>query len=1120
MAEETKTLSLLEQMQAEEERLKAEEAAQEEGREEQAKEGTADIKPITRQSIYGDSIEEYKKLSDVKDVADVVAPFLDIPFLRPPGMKEGDIQKVQTDLERQMSDIEATQEASYEGILNLDNDELQSSWEKLGNQYGWETTVDKDTGIKYFVPPPSFANNPYITTGARFASETGRGIAQSLGIALKGLGAPDDVIKDLENIVPKIEDESQVVTVGSEVMSLLAGGAGVLKVFNYFLKNAPKAAKFLGGVLGVAGGEALVATEETGTIQEAFGFKEKTEDPLTNKLRVLMEGMLIGSGLSAAGKAIDYITKLSPVRAVIESLPVIISGSKAPAEQAVGKTLAETGARVERGKKGVIGGEVSTEELLETVKQMRGNIRENFEKQTGKNFDDVVEGRVEMDPEDFRTTLAGLIGPQEFGAFERAAVTGAPEMTGVKAGQQEAIARTEAEVGTREAAIEAGKRAQTEVRSSLEAQEELQKAAVTKPLQRQVYEAMDELDQLRISDASLTPSGKSSKRATRLKANKFAKKATERVRAAFVNARNTKNKAYDAYLAKAEKVEIPVQEVQRTILRAFGPDEIANIPARLASTNPALRDTLEQILRQERQLEQAVAAYRKGRNLKEGTATPAGVIKRIKKEINYQDTVKLSNVETLRDAVDFTARRAVKLSDDNSVRATDMLKPEIAGLINKYLKNNEGLSALRNDANRIHQEFKDTFYAGIGDDVADSVRFGYKMTDTEMAAATAKFNQKLRGAIRGDIDDAKYVDNVRNQMPPETQARFDAEIEESLYNEVLNDLTRIDLTSAAAKSDPVDTVKKLNDKLEDILNRDAFALLPKEVITRLSSRFDPIIKKADNVVDAEDALKAAESEIRKIEAEIVRDPSYQFVSSSTKESSPLTIVTQILRTPNNSQIMEELWERASKQGDVLDDGLTQAQKDLQQVFAKGLMDFVKTGDNLSAKNMKTAIKENPAYNTYFPPESAQRKTLDMLISQVDATKVHTGKLANLSLEENLKDLELFTRRLITYVKGPLTEEGRRMNILRSLYFKLIGGREQLETILLETALDPRVADRILKETQERLQKELVDADDAYLISLGRYILGRSGIASLSDFQNEVKSFVIEEDTPEAIPTAP
>ena len=902
-------------------------------------------------------------------------------------------------------------------------------------------------------------------------------------------------------------------------MSLLAGGGSVLKLFNYLTKNASKATKWLSGILGVATGEALVATEETGTVREAFG-GEKTDDPLTKKLQVLTEGLLIGSAVSAGGRVINYVTQMSPVRALIESLPVLISGSKEPSERAVGQAIAETGARTERGRTGVGTGEVSLEELLESIKKIRGDMRVKFKEQTGKDFDDVVEGRVEMDPEDFKTTLAGLIGPEEFGSFERAAVAGAPEMTGRSQVQQEAIGRTEAQVGTREAAIEAGKSAQAEVRASLDAQEELQKAAVTKPLQRQVDEAIDELDQMRVSDASLTPSGKTSKGATRLKANKFAEKATERVRAAFVNARNAKNKAYDAYLKRAEKVEIPVTEVQRTLLRAFGPDEIANIPAKLASTNPALRDTLEQILRQERQLEQAIAAYRKGRNLKEGTATPPGVVKRIKKEINYQDTVKLSNVETLRDAVDFTASRAFRLGDENSVRATDMLKPEVDGLINKYLKNNEGLSALRNDANRIHQQFKDTFFAGIGDEVAESVRFGYKMTDTEMAAATAKFTGKLRGAIRGNIDDAKYVDNVRNQMPPETQARFDAEIEESLYNEVLNDLARVDLTSAAAKSDPVATVGKLNSALESVLTSDAFALLPKTVIQRLRSRFEPIIKQADTAVDAEKALKNASSEIRKIEQEIVNDPSYQFVSSSTKESNPLTIVTQILRKPSNSEVMEELWQRASTQGEVLESGLTKAQEDLQTVFAKGLLDFVKTGDNISVKNVKTAVKENPAFNLYFPPESSQRQTLDMLISQVEATQVHTGKLAGLTLEENLKDLSIFARRLITYVKGPLTPEGRRMNILKDLYFKMVGGKDQLESILLETVLDPRIADRILKETQERIQQQLIDADEAYLISVGKYILGRSGIASLSDFEKEVKRFVIEEDTQEALPISP
>lgn len=1144
MAEREQTLfERFEEIQAERLAREQEEAATREG---EAEAGTADVKAVTRQALYGDTIERRaeaaasvptettKRLLAAKEsvplevIKESELTGADIAFPVPEGLGAPSEEQVTEDkavLEEakgRISAIEQEQEQKYQDLLNLDSDELQSEYEKLGNQYGWETAVDSATGTKYFVPPPSFANNPLLVAGARAASETARGISSSLAVALDAAGLLDEeTAKELENMVPKIEDESVAVTAGSEMLSLLGGAASGYKIASSLLKNAPTAKKALGVLLGTALGEATVATEETGTLQQASGFKGAPETALENKLRIGMESLVLGATVNAAVKGGTAIAQLSPVRAIFEGLAAMVSGGKAPAEQAVSQALVDTAVRARRAEMKESGksitGPITPEERLAAVEQMRTKLRTSFQQQTGKELDDVISGKTPMEPEDFRSTLAGLLQADEFSAIERR-ILGSEFKAGTLRGQEAAIARTEEQLGTREGAQEAGERAQQEIKASLEAEETTAKAAVTAPLQRQVDEAMDELDEIRKSDASLTPSGRRSKEATRLKANKFTEAATARVRKAFVDMRNAKNKAYDAYIKQAGKIEVPVDEVRNTILRAFGPEEIGNIPKRLASQNPELRGTLQQILTQQRKLDDAVADYKIANNIDAEKAIPDSVLKKLKKEVGYQDKVKLSNVETIREGVEFASSRAYKMGDTNLADATDIMKDGVNKLLNKYLRTNADAAASRSSANALNAEFKDTFFPDAGADIADMLRFGYKMTDNEMAAAATRFRTKLNGAVRGDADDIQYLQQVRSKMDEDAAARFDAEVEEALYNEVLNDVAKVDLTSKAAKADPVRTVQQLNQRLETLMSSDAFALLPKNVVTRLQERFAPVFKRADNAVDAQKALDDAAVELRKIEQEIAEDPSYALVTQM-KKSTPLTIVRGILDDQNNAVTMNALWERAGTRGPKLDSGLTQAQEDLRTIFAKGLIEVAKEPGEAAIKTgkLRKVIDENEAFNVYFPADSAERKTMDMLISQIRATDVFKGATAKLSLEESVKDLSTFTDQLITYVKGPLTPEGRRLKIVSRFYFRLAGGREALENALLDTVTDPVIADRLLRETQERIQKQMLDAEEAWKLSLGSYLLGRFGIASMNDLQRDAKSFVIEQETEEALP---
>ena len=1184
MADTTQQTLLEEILAAEEARLKKEEEQKAARKEEVETGGTADVKPVTRQAVYGETIDEISQMeSNLRDAKARMAqrgisgevPIQDVPLgemtlgefaypvtkaqaigeEEPKVSKEVDIKTLE-ETPQQIKRVKQEQEQAYQAVLNLDSDELQSEYEKLANQYGWETTVDSVTGTKYFVPPPSFANNPLLVTGARAASETARGILSSITPALEAAGLVDeDVRKEIENFVPKIEDESVLVTAGSEMISLLGGAATGYKVASAFFKNAPKLVRALQLLAGAATGEALVATEETGTLKKALGF-DAPEGAVETKLQVAMESLGLGTILNSVLTGAKAVGQLSPVRTAFDALGTLFFGGKNAAEEAVSQSLVDTAVLTKRakdrkpGSKESITGPITDEERLVAVNELRDRMRESFKVQTGKDMDDVIEGRVQMDKDEFEGTLAGLLASNEFSAIERQILTGSFRQ-GVIERQQAAIATTEQRLGTQEQAKEAGESAQQEIKASLEAEEETAKVAVTAPLQRQVDEALDELDAARQSDAALTQTGKTANAATRLKANKFTKAATERVRKAFVDMRNAKNKAYDAYLTQAQKIEIPVSEVRTLLASQFKGREIGDIPQLLATQNKELRSTLQQILSQDTTLatrvaqqesakagklfQASLAKYRKANKLgptdeipataqaelKEtaeanSKITPAELTK-IKKEIGYQDTVKLSNVETLREGIEFTNSRAYRFQDRNLADATDMLKEDMNGLINKYLRTNGEAAAARNSANALNTEFKDTFFPDAGADIADMLRFGYKMTDNEMAAAATRFRTKLNGAVRGDADDIQYINQVRSKMTPDAQARLDAEIEEAMYNEVLNDLAKFDMRSKAAKADPVGTVRKLNDRIEALLAGDAFALLPKSVVTRLNERFTPLFKTADNVVDAQKALDDAAAELRKIEREVAEDPAYALVSNMRK-SEPITIVKSILQDENNAVTMAALWERAGTRGPKLDTGLTQAQQDLRTIFARGLIDVAKEPGEAALKGSLTnMIDRNKAFNTYFPPNSPERQSMDLLISQIKAMDVYKGAGAKLPIEESVKDLSTFTEQLITYIKGPLTPEGRRLKIISRFYFKMAGGRDELKNVLIDTVTNPIIADRILKDAQERIARGLVSKEEAYKLSLGQYMLGRFGIASFNDLQREIKQFSIEQDTEEGLP---
>ena len=101
--------------------------------------------------------------------------------------------------------------------------------------------------------------------------------------------------------------------------------------------------------------------------------------------------------------------------------------------------------------------------------------------------------------------------------------------------------------------------------------------------------------------------------------------------------------------------------------------------------------------------------------------------------------------------------------------------------------------------------------------------------------------------------------------------------------------------------------------------------------------------------------------------------------------------------------------------------------------------------------------------------------------------------------------------VIRYAKGPLSKEGRQASMVARAFFKVVGGQDKVNQILMEVFTNPAVANKIIKEQEDILRRGLEDDPlRAYYTGLNNYLLQRIGITSMDEFNEKQQAFVIEE----------
>jgi hypothetical protein len=259
-----------------------------------------------------------------------------------------------------------------------------------------------------------------------------------------------------------------------------------------------------------------------------------------------------------------------------------------------------------------------------------------------------------------------------------------------------------------------------------------------------------------------------------------------------------------------------------------------------------------------------------------------------------------------------------------------------------------------------------------------------------------------------------------------------------------------------------------------------------------------------------------------LKEEVEATPEAKF-ATRPQETSSVKVVRQMLTDEDAQKTFERIWNTAGEAGQKGADGLTDAQRNLKVTFAQGSIDLLypagargRESAELSFPQIERAIKENPIFDLVFPEGDPTRKTFNMLVEQARAVdRRQVRAVSGESATATITDVGQLVSELINYVQGPLSKEGRRSKMLSRVFFKLAGGPEQASSVLTEMMLDPRIANRLLQEAQDRARQTAEEVNSSLAKVAGAYILTRIGVNSMDQFNDEVESMVLETETEEA-----
>jgi hypothetical protein len=779
------------------------------------------------------------------------------------------------------------------------------------------------------------------------------------------------------------------------------------------------------------------------------------------------------------------------------------------------------------------------EARAEAIKNLRAKIAENFELQTGVNYDDYISGRVELPEGAFKPTLGGVSGSEILERVESgiAQKEGLVPFSGARQRQAEAVGATAEEIKEEVVPELAGREIQPQARERAEelGTEAMEEVAVTvraplQPLEAQRAELQNLFDEasneiterLRQQEPgfeSLTSKGQN----TRAK-NASAEDAAEVIENTYLDARSTKNQNYETYLKDAEEITIPANTFASSLEDAFRPEEIGNLVQMVASDNRATSRTLSQIAEQNSKLTSAIAkeeqlqfdalleqlpeALRKDKQQLEILREQARAnidIESVKANIDWQD-VKLNNVEGILQSVNEVLNRTQDVAQIGGLKS---LKDALEGMISTTLQDAPEVLARRNEAIQYFQDFKNIYSNSTAAPTVGQFRFGDKISDQQFSQAADAVG-KLLNEAKNSKASVQFIENMRATMEPEQLAQFNGTLNEFYRSDILAQLPRPQ--DLLAGGTPQTAAERFSTAITNALNKNPnLEEIAPSIKAEFDTYLDTLIKAKGKAGDSSVALKEIDSVLKERAKELENTVPFKDYGAKVQDSSSVALAKKILGDENAIKTFPQIWETAGKAGRVGEDGLTDAQRKIRATIGVGMADLLTS--QTSAADLAKLYENNPAFELAFPKDSASRQVFDTLNEQLQAIQKTKKRQVRAGIAtDTVDDVGQIVSEFINYLEGPISKEGRRAKILTRTFFKLAGGPEQAKKVLTDAFLDLRVADRLLRAAEERARMTGVTLDNALNATTNLYILFSLGVNSVDEFNSEVATVALVEDT--------
>jgi len=639
----------------------------------------------------------------------------------------------------------------------------------------------------------------------------------------------------------------------------------------------------------------------------------------------------------------------------------------------------------------------------------------------------------------------------------------------------------------------------------------------------------------------------------------------------FKGADNQRKEIYETYTSQANQMEIPAEDYQNFLETIGGEEEVGNVIQILIKRDPMYGEVLGQLQQQARKLDRAIdekvyeatqnipkpkdprvknpkawEAYdlevaTAEKNVRDTLQSDPEAMQALKDEVGYQE-IKLSNIEGLLQGINAELRGAQGADS----KALGEMSSKLEQFITQRIPAGSDLAKARTEANQYFQAFQG-LYKYIPAESKAPLRYGDDITatmeqlaDVELGSMQTGFARMLDQASSDPRVAGQSIQNIRSQLQGEELAKFDQSVNDYFTNKLYGEEISVYVDDLSGETDP----KKIAAKAQQVAQKVKEALRnPKyRYLEQLAPGVrDRILKSAEELrvrgVDlrtkdkAVDKLKKDLGVERKAISERPAAVYAEGVVGGRFGVDSIQATADMILSKDAGQIFEQSWEILGTVGKKGEDGLTLGQRDLKKVMAQSISSLLLTSKDAVNKAAKEAvgtsvkpdgevsiamlnrILESPAFDKAFPLGDPTRVAVNSLAAKSLAVQSsqRAAKLTGESVSDILEQSRNLVDGLIRYAKGPLSKEGRQASMVARAFFKLVGGQDKVNEILMEVFTNPAVAAKLLKEQEDVLRRGLEDDPlRAYWTGLNNYLLQRIGITTMDEFNEKTQALVIEE----------